>query len=1060
MFDVFFSYKSEDWEWVYRAKRALEHLGLRVWLDRDQIRPGDLFPQALERGMEASSNIVVVMSKEALESKWVQNEYYRALQLVNRPDGVQRRLIPVLLRDVQVPGFLGIRQYIDFRDQSKFDQCVGRLYWGITGKLPEEARAPGADDEGKAAPADHAPRLVVLFSHPLVTKAGAPLAALDTAAERQVITNAFRDHRIPIHLCYDIATTQALTRHLLRGCDWLHLSGHGAPGALAFEDGCGRVHQVADSLLKTLIETDAVRRLKLAVVSACYSEHIGQALTAAGVPHVVAIELTQPVLDQAAVTFARDFYGALAAGRTVRASFASARAAVLADPRLKQSAAKQADRFVLLPKDRRHRATLCSALPVGPPREESEETTGHNLHARRPDFVGRAWEMHRIISLLANHDRLVTVRGAPGIGKTEAAIEVGRWLAERRHFPDGIRFVDLRKVPSAEALRGEIALAFQVRCEDDQQLARSLAGRECLVILDNLEDPMSRDRAAVRDLIALLLQRAPRLKLLVTSHEPIGGGMPVPEQVEVLTQLGLEDSAKLFAENSQERSVASALEGDENFLAIFQILGGHPLALTIVATHHPVMSLSEIREALAGEPDHVLAIEGVSDVDRGALNSVTRSLDLSVHKLLELNPQAVRLLGILSLLPAGALPEALSKIADFDYKDALGDLVRHSLAERGESGRVTLLPVVLLYAARHLSGEDRDRCGLAALQVLSHLYRSLLPEMFRANARGVQWVLAAELPNALACLGRPRRARGPHERVATGATLASDACDAAVNLDRLRDAGAIVTLGLESARAIGDRQGEANCLLSLGGLRLRLADLEGAQQAYDEALPLYREIGERLGEANTLRALGYLRLRVDDVEGAQQAYDEALPLCREIGGRLGEANTLRALGELRLLVDDLEGAQQAYDEALPLYREIGGRLGEANCLLSLGDLRLRADDLEGAQQGYDEALPLYREIGGRLGEANTYDGLGRLGMALGKPDDGVLHFGKALAIYRSIGDRWSTAKTLLGVVRALSMLRRTEEARAAVEEAERLAREIDDAGLLKWVARARRILGE
>ena len=102
--------------------------------------------------------------------------------------------------------------------------------------------------------------------------------------------------------------------------------------------------------------------------------------------------------------------------------------------------------------------------------------------------------------------------------------------------------------------------------------------------------------------------------------------------------------------------------------------------------------------------------------------------------------------------------------------------------------------------------------------------------------------------------------------------------------------------GLTHARQQGDRRGEANCLESLGDLKLRVSDLEGARGDYQKALSLYGKIKDRLGEANCLKSLGDLKLRVSDLEGARGDYEKALPLFREINARLGEANCLKSLG--------------------------------------------------------------------------------------------------------------------------------------------------------------------
>lgn len=131
-FDVFLSHKSEDHTWAKKLKKALERRGVTVWLDQDEIRPGDRFVWALEQGLEASGAVALVVTPESLNSGWVADEYSRALALAN--DG-QLQLIPVLLRDAKLPGFLSNRQSVDFRDPSKFEVSVDRLIWpGLTGK--------------------------------------------------------------------------------------------------------------------------------------------------------------------------------------------------------------------------------------------------------------------------------------------------------------------------------------------------------------------------------------------------------------------------------------------------------------------------------------------------------------------------------------------------------------------------------------------------------------------------------------------------------------------------------------------------------------------------------------------------------------------------------------------------------------------------------------------------------------------------------------------------------------------------------------------------------------
>jgi hypothetical protein len=143
-FDVFLSHHSGDKPWVIALKAALVGRGVKVWLDKDELRPGDLFVDALEQGIQVSSAVAVIVSPESLKSAWVKEETQRALILSNssRPE---LRLIPCLLRNATLPGFLGNRHWVDFRDAASFENRVDDLCHGITGRKPErQAGTPEA----------------------------------------------------------------------------------------------------------------------------------------------------------------------------------------------------------------------------------------------------------------------------------------------------------------------------------------------------------------------------------------------------------------------------------------------------------------------------------------------------------------------------------------------------------------------------------------------------------------------------------------------------------------------------------------------------------------------------------------------------------------------------------------------------------------------------------------------------------------------------------------------------------------------------------------------------
>jgi hypothetical protein len=134
-FDAFLSYHSGDGEWVASLKVALESRGVRVWLDSEQIRPGDRFPGALARAIGQVRSVVVVLSPGSLASAWVEEEYNLALAR-------RCHVIAALIDDVEPPGFLEGRTWVDFRDDAGFAASLDQLVFGITGRQAGHGEAP------------------------------------------------------------------------------------------------------------------------------------------------------------------------------------------------------------------------------------------------------------------------------------------------------------------------------------------------------------------------------------------------------------------------------------------------------------------------------------------------------------------------------------------------------------------------------------------------------------------------------------------------------------------------------------------------------------------------------------------------------------------------------------------------------------------------------------------------------------------------------------------------------------------------------------------------------
>src|SRR5215472_3219028 len=158
----------------------------------------------------------------------------------------------------------------------------------------------------------------------------------------------------------------------------------------------------------------------------------------------------------------------------------------------------------------------------------------------RGHLIDREREVALVRELLVREDvGLVTLTGPGGVGKTRVAVQVATELASQ--FADGAAFVSLAQLHDADLVVQTVAQALQVAEAPGQSIGERLLGylreRQLLLVLDNGEQLVS-----AAPLAAQALEGAPRLKLLMTSREPL---RVRTEQVVPIQPLALPDPRHL-----------------------------------------------------------------------------------------------------------------------------------------------------------------------------------------------------------------------------------------------------------------------------------------------------------------------------------------------------------------------------------------------------------------------------------------------------------------------------------------------------------------------------------
>ena len=242
-------------------------------------------------------------------------------------------------------------------------------------------------------------------------------------------------------------------------------------------------------------------------------------------------------------------------------------------------------------------AQLCHPDLVNefPPLRVSTAVVAHHLPVQLTSFVGRGAQMTDVEKLLADN-RLVTLTGAGGAGKTRLAVEIAARIAPE--FRDCVWYVDLAPVTHPGVVPVTVARALGLPDQPGRStvdtLTRFIADGRMLMVLDNCEHLLDASAA----LIVALLSACPGLTLLATSREPIGAAGEVSWRVP---SLSLADEAiELFIDRARHARPDFALSAD-TAAAMGEIcarLDGVPLAIELAAARVRALSPAEILEGL------------------------------------------------------------------------------------------------------------------------------------------------------------------------------------------------------------------------------------------------------------------------------------------------------------------------------------------------------------------------------------------------------------------------------------------------------------------------------
>jgi predicted ATPase/DNA-binding SARP family transcriptional activator len=720
----------------------------------------------------------------------------------------------------------------------------------------------------------------------------------------------------------------------------------------------------------------------------------------------------------------------------------------------------------------------------------------HNLPVALTSFVGRGRELREVGHLL-DRNRLVTLVGAGGAGKTRLALEAA--TARLPACPDGVWLVELAGlgdpalVPAATA--SALGLTLPSQRPPLEGLSAQLAGSRALLVVDNCEHLV----AACALLAEHLLAACPDLRILATSREPLRvpgevtwrvPSLALPDSAEP-AQLASCESIRLFCVRARDVAPAFAL-GADNAAAVAEIclrLDGMPLALELAAARVGALSPQQIAERL-GDCLAVLTAGRRSALDRQQTLRATLSWshDLLTSAERTLFRRLAVFAGSFSLegaeaVAAGASAAGGEAVAARDVADLLGRLVDKSLVvpeEEAGGYRYRLLEPMRQYArerldeageataprARHLAfylelAAAADPEGPAAAPAVAP--RRLEPDHDNLRA-ALGWALRHEPQQALRLAvrmwpmwmasGRFQEGSRWLEAALAAApqptALRAEALRAAGGLEvRLGRPGVLSELGAERVaifRALGDRRALAHALDEAGVYEYMVSRNDRAEELYAQSRALAEELSDGKVAAAVVHSVGVLAHCRGDFAAAREALLDSLTLLRELPAEDRDPFFRVHTAGLFVAPEGPGAAPRMYfEETVQFFRRVDARGAVGYVLAALGDVARAQGLRQPARERLAESLAHFREAGDAMGTAFALNRLGSLAGAMGEHDLGRELLDEALALRRDLGDRRAAGMTLgnLGVLsgRAGDL----ERAQSVIGEALALFEATDDA---------------
>jgi predicted ATPase/DNA-binding SARP family transcriptional activator len=683
----------------------------------------------------------------------------------------------------------------------------------------------------------------------------------------------------------------------------------------------------------------------------------------------------------------------------------------------------------------------------------------HNLPVSLTRFIGRELEITEIKALLKTN-RLVTLTGPGGGGKTRLALEIANQLStEIRPL-----LVELASVSCSDQIERAVALALKLIDESEkhnealmsasfasltvrQKIIDAIRPSAWLLVLDNCEHLV----AGVARWVTDVAQQCPKLRVLATSREALNiAGETVwqvlplayPDEAEPsekknalsLNELKKYDSVSLFVDRAKLRQKAFSLTS-QNAPWVAQIcrrLEGIPLAIELATAQLKALNVSELAERLNDR--FSLTMKGPRSASarhetlQGAIGWSYRLLSEKERALL---CRFSVFQGSFTLQAAEAIcvGRALDSQEIFTILSQLVDKSLVYFRPEDEPTRYQMLQTVCEYSqARWLELEpDEQRLlkkrFLSFFEVLAHQTQTE-PDQLISYEKSLKY--RDEEQRNFCTAFRWAWEEDPIK----GLYMAVALSDYWLRRGQWKEGEATLAYGLAHAEDIPNEL-KKKALAWSALLAYAQGDHPYAQELIDRRFEINDDFPNAKEEIFSHNVAGLIAFAQQDYPTAHRHHQWALKLSREIQDKRLMTESLTHMAALYRHQGNFLSVKALLTESLRTYRELGCSVGAAQMISSLGVIARDMGEYSEARAQHRESLKLHRELGDRFGTALALKNLGDVACFEKKYEEASDYYSQSLRA-------WQETDGLLGMIYCIEGLAMVAAGEGQAEQCVRL----------------------